>query len=170
MNTFFQTNMKAILTLVLCLLILIIIISSTGQKIDNPFSVSKISTPMVDVGDSIKENEIIESEDLALSSALALSNSSENEEAISYGDFLDIYGNKRIQFDSNCRATPSSASFTVGEFVILDNRSDKIQAVRFIDGLYALPPYHVRVFKLERQGIFDIDCGTSKNVAKIIVH
>ncbi len=168
MKDFFKNNLKAIITLILCVLVLGALIMFTGKEILNPFDLSRIGTPIVDVDNSIKEIEIQSQGDLSLSSTL--SNSKLNDDAMSYGDFLEVYGDKRIQFDEGCRATPNNASFTVGDFLILDNRSDKVQAVKFIDDLYALPPFHVRVFELKRQGIFDIDCGSSKNVAKITVH
>ncbi len=161
--------MKSILTLILCIVVLGAITLLTGKKILNPFIVSEIGTPIMDVDDSLQEKELISQSDIVLNPS-AKSFATINDDAMSYGDFLSVYGDKRIQFDDSCRATPGKSSFAVGDFMILDNRSDKIQAVKFVDDLYALPPYHVRVFELKRQGIFSIDCGTSKNVAEIIVH
>lgn len=168
MNTFLKENIKPILILIVCILLFIVFAILSDNKTLEQLSVSRISTPMVDVDGSIKESELPDQEDIAIPSII--SSTSVSDDAMSYGDFLKLYGDKRIQFNDTCQATPGSASFTVGDFLIFDNRSSKVQAVKFIDDLYALPPFHVRVFELKRQGIFDIDCGSSKNVAKIIVH
>ncbi len=158
-----------IVLLVAFLIILLGILSVFKDKEKVTPDLSNIGTPEINIDNTIKEKELL-TQNENKSTITTEANSVLNNEAISYSDFIKLYGDKRIQFDEECRATPSSASFTVGDFIILDNRSDKIQAVRFIDDLYALPPLHVRVFELKRQGIFDIDCGTLKNVAKITVH
>lgn len=93
-----------------------------------------------------------------------------SEKPLSYGDIVTLYGDKRIQIDQDCRATPSAASFTVGTIIVLDNRSSEVKAVKFIEDTYAIPPLHVKIIELTRQGIFAIDCGTSKNVSIIRVN
>jgi hypothetical protein len=169
MNDFFKNNMRSIVTLVLCIVILGAVTLLTGKKIPNPFTALEIGTPIMDVDDSLEEKELVSQSDIAINLS-AKSFATINDDAMSYGDFIQTFGDKRVQFDAACRATPLTSSFSVGDTLIFDNRSDKVQAVRFIDDLYALPPYHVRIFKLERQGIFNIDCGSSKNVSEIIVH
>ncbi|MEK7228290.1 MAG: hypothetical protein AAB681_02970 [Patescibacteria group bacterium] len=166
MNNLLKNNTRAVVILAICLGILATLIAIGSKQLTDSFSLPRVGTPMMDVGSSIKEKEITGQSDLSLS----ISNTVLNDDALDYSDFIKLYGDKRIQFDDNCGASPSSASFSVGDIFILDNRSSKVQAVKFIDDLYALPPFHVRVFELKRQGIFNIDCGSSKNVAKVIVH
>lgn len=166
MNDFFKKNLTPFIIVVACLVLLTIFVAASSKQISNPFTPPKVGTPMMDIGESIKEKEISSRADISMS----MSNKSISDDAMSYGEFIQVFGEKRIQFDQNCRAAPINASFSVGDTLIFDNRSDKVQAVKFIDDLYALPPYHVRIFKLERQGIFNIDCGSSRNVSEIIVH
>lgn len=166
MNDFLKNNKKSLLIVVFVALFLSFVLSS-----NNFFNFSKnfpmVGTPASDIDDSLKESEFYNSEKVGMSFS---ANNNLGDDALSYGDFIKTFGEKRIQFDGDCRATPLSSSFMVGDKLILDNRSDKVQAVKFVDDLYALPPYHVRIFELKRQGIFYIDCGSSKNVSEIIVH
>lgn len=166
MNDFFKNNIRAIIILLVCLGVLVALIVIGRKQLIDSLYLPMVSTPMMDVSGSIEEKEIAGQSDLSLS----ISNKALNDDAMSYGEFIQTYGQKRIQFDDNCAANPNSSSFSVGDILILDNRSSKVQAVKFIDDLYALPPFHIRVFELKRQGIFNIDCGSSKNVAKVIVH
>lgn len=166
MNNFLKNNRRSllVLTFVVLLVAFVLFLNKFSQFSKN---LPMVGTPASDVGASLTESEFYTSES-AVSSFL--SDKSFDDDALSYGDFIKTFGERRIQFDDACRATPLNSSFMVGDRLILDNRSDKVQAVKFVDDLYALPPYHVRVFELKRQGIFYIDCGSSKNVAEVIVH
>lgn len=166
MNIFLKENRTAFIALAGCLTIVGVVISFNKEKFSKGLDMQKVGTPMVGLENSLEEKEIINQ----TNSSIELQNTLPDDDAMSYGDFIKIFGDKRIQFDEACRATPNTSSFSVGDTLMLDNRSNKIQAVRFIDDLYALPPYHVRLFSLERQGVFTIDCGSLRNVAEVIVH
>lgn len=152
--------------MVVAIILLVIASGLGGGDNQNQIGLKMIGTPIINIGNIRQEKEVVNNNKQMLSVATT----ERSNEAVSYSDFVMMYSDKRIQFNDACQATPASISFSVGDSVIFDNRSENLQAVRFIDDLYALPPLHVRVFKLTQQGIFDIDCGSSKNVAKIIVH
>lgn len=165
MESFYQSNKYSINILAICLALLLIVILVSQASNNTKFGTQMVSTPE-GVSDVAREKELVVQKNLEVN----IAEQKLSQEPLSYSDFVNFYGDKRIQFDGNCRATPNSSSFNVGDILILDNRSEKVQAVKFVDDLYALPPYHVRIFELKRQGIFYIDCGSSKNVSEIIVH
>lgn len=166
MKNFLKQYKKELLVITVCL-VLFTVFSLLDNKKNISLTTPEVGTPMMNVYSSDREAQELNSQDTQLAS---FTSKVTNDDAMSYSDFVASYGDKRIQFDDSCRGTPNVTSLSVGDTLILDNRSNKIQAVKFIDDLYALPPYHVRVFELKRQGIFYIDCGSSRNVAEVIVH
>lgn len=153
------------------ILALFLVIVSRNSISFSEFTTPKIGAPVVEIGDSQNLTEIRNpsSESFMLpldSTSLSIA---DQQESLSYGDVVALYGRQRIQFDGQCRATPSQSIFPVDSTIIFDNRSEKLLGVSFDGVLYAVSPYHVRVISLERQGIFSVDCEQSKNVARITV-
>jgi hypothetical protein len=158
-----QTKKRILIVIVLLVLILLVSILIKNIKLSDSYSFSG--------------SNITESPDIELSEAVPLLENQNNipidslsEKTLSYGEVIDLYGQKRIQIDKDCRATPTAASFTVGTTIVIDNRSEEVKAVKFIEDTYAIPPLHVKIFELNRQGIFAVDCGSSKNVSIIRVN
>lgn len=158
-----QTKKQILIVVVLLVLILVINILIKNINLPETYSFSG--------------SKLTESPDIELSETVPLLENQGNlpieslsEKSLSYGEVVDLYGQKRIQIDKDCRATPTNASFTVGTVIVIDNRSEEVKAIKFIEDTYAIPPLHVKIFELNRQGIFAIDCGSSKNVSIVRVN
>jgi hypothetical protein len=158
-----QTKKQILIIIVLLVLVLVINILIKNINLSENYS--------------FNGNKITESPEIELSENVPFLENQNNlpieslsEKSLSYGEVIELYGQKRIQIDKDCRATPTAASFTVGTVIVVDNRSEEVKAVKFIDDTYAIPPLHVKIFELNRQGIFAIDCGSSKNVSIIRVN
>lgn len=157
------SKIRILITAVIIVVLGIIILSFKEVKNLGQYSFVDEKNPGFYKAEISEEIPIIQKDSMVPISSLT-------EKTLSYSDVVSLYGDKRIQFDDNCIATPTNASFLVGNMVVLDNRSDTLKAVKFINDTYAIPPFHVRIIELDRQGIFSIDCGTSKNVSIIRVN
>ncbi len=144
----------------------LLIVVLKNKEIVEDFKLFRVGTPSTETQISLPARELSTEKESALSFPLP---TIKNDELLSYGDVVRLYGEKRIQFDGQCQAVPTRMVYKEGETIVLDNRSEELIGVKFIDDIYALPPYHVRIVTLNRQGIFTIDCGQRKNVAEIIV-
>jgi hypothetical protein len=151
------------------ILALVLVIVSRNAVSFTGLRTPSLSDPVVEEIDSARLTEIREPSSESFLYPLDLVPPDQQRESLSYGDVVAMYGAQRIQFDSGCRATPAQSIFPLDSTIIFDNRSENLQGVAFDGETYAVPPYHVRVIKLTRQGIFQVDCGQSKNVAKITV-
>lgn len=151
------------------ILALVLVIVSRNRLAFSALLTPAVGTPAVEVASPEGARELqsppVDEEMLPLDIVPV----ADQQESLSYGDVVALYGRQRIQFDGDCRATPVQSIFPVGSTIIFDNRSEKLQGVSFDGVLYAVSPYHVRVISLTRQGIFPVDCGQSKNVARITV-
>lgn len=157
------SKLKSYVTIIIVVILGILFLSYKESKNLNQYSVVDEKNPSFYKADISQELPILQQDSIAPIDSLT-------EKSLSYSDVVALYGEKRIQFDNNCRAIPQNASFLVGNTVVLDNRSDTVKAIKFIDDTYAIPPFHVRIIQLNRQGIFSIDCDTSKNVSLIRVN
>jgi hypothetical protein len=157
------SKIKIFITIITVIILGVIILSFKEVKNLGQYSFVDEKNPGFYKAEIFEEVPIIQKDSTAPIDSLT-------EKTLSYSDVVSLYGDKRIQFDTNCVATPKNASFLVGTMVVLDNRSDTLKAVKFINDTYAIPPFHVRIIELDRQGIFSIDCDTSKNVSIIRVN
>ncbi len=157
------SKLRIYITAFIIIILVIIVVSYKEVKILEPYSIGDDKGLGFYKADISQELPLAQKEDIGPIDSLT-------EKSLSYSDVVALYGEKRIQFDNSCRATPSNTSFLVGNTVVLDNRSDTLKAIKFVDDTYAIPPFHVRIIQLNRQGIFSIDCDTSKNVSIIRVN
>lgn len=155
---------KFIIILSLFLLSIIFLVNAFSKK-GTPFSFEQKKN--IPTGPTIEEKAENQSF-IAVPNTNPIEGLAEN--TLSYSDVVMLYGDKRIQFDNDCKATPSNASFPLGTIVVLDNRGNSVKAIKFVDDTYAIPPLHVKLVELNREGIFSVDCGTSKNVVRLNVN
>jgi hypothetical protein len=93
------------------------------------------------------------------------------QQTLSYDQAINMYANKRIQFDPNCTMIPSSVNFLKGVEVMLDNRFGSARTIS-LDGVkYNLSPYGFKIVTLTTNlGLphtIKVDCGTGKNNGQI---
>lgn len=89
-----------------------------------------------------------------------------------YGEVAQLYEGRRIQFDVFCQAFPVESTFTDGTQVLLDNRSpdDRVVAIGGIQhGLRGYGWKVVTMTSTELPATLAADCGTAKNVGKIVI-
>jgi hypothetical protein len=141
------------------ILALVLVIVSRNSPSLSTFLTPSVGTPVVEKGEPERIREITSPLENSGFLPLDIVSSADQQESLSYGDVVALYGRQRIQFDEQCRAVPAQSIFPVGSTIIFDNRSEKLQGVSFDGMLYAVSPYHVRVISLSRPGIFPIDCG-----------
>ena len=94
-------------------------------------------------------------------------------QTISYNEALQIYIDKRIQFDENCLVNPSYTTFKKGTKIMLDNRASKARPV-YLDGqVYNLSVYGFKIVTLTTASPLPhtimIDCGNGKNNGRILL-
>lgn len=90
------------------------------------------------------------------------------EKALTYTQAAAKYKGKTIQFTADCQASPDRQVFKVGTSIMLDNRAPKALTVK-VGSSYTLGKYAFRIITLNSTGTFLVDCGTSQNVATVIV-
>jgi hypothetical protein len=88
---------------------------------------------------------------------------------LSYSQALTKYANSRIQINESCQLKPASAVYKVGTSVMLDNRSNTSKSILFSGTRYSIAGYGFKVIPLNTVKTFQVDCGTSQNVATITV-
>ncbi len=90
---------------------------------------------------------------------------------LSYSDAVTAYGDNRIQLDKTCQARPNNVTFKAGTSIMIDNRSPQTTKVRLGD-TFTIKPYGFKIVKLAGTTLpvtYYIDCGTSQNVATVLV-
>ncbi len=90
------------------------------------------------------------------------------EKALTYQQALVKYKDKRIHFTADCQASPDRQVFNVGTTIMLDNRAPKSLTVK-VGSTYTLGRYGFKIITLNTKGTLLVDCGTSQNVATVIV-
>jgi hypothetical protein len=90
--------------------------------------------------------------------------------SLSYAQAVTIFANSRIQFDENCRMTPTTLATKNGTTIMFDNRYRNERTFK-LDGVrYTLPGYGYKLFELTAGHVphnIDVDCGTNQNSGKI---
>ncbi len=64
---------------------------------------------------------------------------------LSYTQLVQLYANKRFQFDSSCNSQPSSMVLKNGSNILLDNRANETRVIVLNGASYTLPAYGYRV-------------------------
>ena len=92
---------------------------------------------------------------------------------LAYDQALVTYANARIQFDENCAATPTKATFTNGSLVMLDNRSDMSRDIHLGSlGDVTIKAWGFKIVSLTSSLLpndMAVDCGSQQNVAIISI-
>ncbi len=89
---------------------------------------------------------------------------------LSYSQLVAKYGSDRIQFDSDCKATPNSMVFKNGGSILLDNRSSKTAVVSVGDNKYTLGAYGYQVVTLNSSTVpkmLSVTCNGRVNTSTI---
>ncbi len=97
--------------------------------------------------------------------------STASEPKLTYQAALVKYATTRIQFDTECRATPNQNTFKVGTELMLDNRAPVSRKIK-AGSVYTIPAYGFKIVKLTGTTLpstWLIDCGASQNVATILI-
>ncbi len=97
---------------------------------------------------------------------------SSTSQNLTYSQAVNLYNNRRIQFDANCTVTPSSIVVKNGTAMMFDNRWSLPRSIA-LDGVrYVLDGYGFKVITLSNPNLphtTRIDCGTGVNNARIIL-
>lgn len=86
-----------------------------------------------------------------------------------YDKALAQFGNKRVQFNQSCAASPMKSVYAEGESIMVDNRSDELRGVTIGTQSIVIQPYDFAVIKLFEKGSFGVNCGTQVNATTILV-
>jgi hypothetical protein len=90
---------------------------------------------------------------------------------LKYADALKLYSEKRIQLDKVCQAHPNNVTYKNGTSIMIDNRSPQSAKVH-LSSVFTIKPYGFKIVKLSATKLpatILVDCGTSQNVATILV-
>ena len=86
-----------------------------------------------------------------------------------YDKTLAEFKDKRIQFSSDCTATPKSSVYSEGEKIMIDNRGGEMRGVTIGNQNIVLLAYDFAVITLFEKGSFGVNCGTLVNTATVLV-
>jgi hypothetical protein len=90
----------------------------------------------------------------------------------SYTTLVKQYEGKRIQFDTNCQAIPSYATYKNKVSIMFDNRSGQTRVIKIGTNSYTFQPFSYKILTLSSSKLpttLNINCGTSVNVARILL-
>ena len=90
---------------------------------------------------------------------------------ISYAQALVKFKDSRIQHDQNCQAYPNVMTFKNNTEIMVDNRSPLARIVK-IGSVYNIKAYGFKIIRLSSLTLpttWFVDCGTSQNVATILI-
>lgn len=91
---------------------------------------------------------------------------------LDYGQAVQQYAGRRIQFDKTCQAIPNKITFKSGGSVMLDNRSGDARTVSLNGKPYVLAGYGFRIVALSSATLpftYTLDCGGAQNVGTITI-
>ncbi len=92
--------------------------------------------------------------------------------AASYGDLVNQYQNRRIQFNSDCQATPNNVTFKNPVTLMLDNRSPKAAKITIGKISYSLSAWGYKIITINERTLPKTDmvsCNATYNVAQILM-
>ena len=126
----------------------------------NPISVVDISPEVNSVENAGSSNSNVKTNVKAPTAA-----------TMSYANALAQYKDARIQLDEECRATPTYATFKNNASIMIDNRSAVPRTVR-LGSVFNMKAWDFKIVKLSSTTLpatWYMDCGTSQNVASILI-
>jgi hypothetical protein len=91
--------------------------------------------------------------------------------SISYQAALTKYKDARIQLDKTCQASPKTMTFKNGTSIMIDNRAAVARNVK-VGSAFSIKAYGFKIVKLSSATLpatWLVDCGTSQNVATILI-
>ncbi len=141
------------------ILVLFLVIGFYKSSDDNT-----AETPDLGLADVIN-NESSEAKDTSVKTTKATA------PKLSYQDAVNKYANTRIQFDDACHATPTNMTYKSGTSIMLDNRAGVSRKIR-VGSVYTVPAYDFKIVKVSSTVLpatWLVDCGTSQNVATILI-
>lgn len=89
-----------------------------------------------------------------------------------YTQAVQVFEGRRIQFDAACQAVPYNTTYTNGVTLMLDNRAAKSTTLAINGETHQIPGYDFKIITLRYSDLPQkvlIDCGTSRNVATILI-
>jgi hypothetical protein len=89
-----------------------------------------------------------------------------------YTEAIRQYGNRRIQFDMYCQATPVNNTYKSGLGIMLDNRSGDARIIAVGGVQYHLAGYGWTIIIPQPKTLpatLAVDCGAARNVSKILI-
>ncbi len=90
-------------------------------------------------------------------------------ERISYEAVLRAFTGRTLQFDQDCRATPSIMTIPAQAQFLVDNRSDVRRTISFDNRVYKVNPFDFVIAALPKQGTVIVACDRQPNRAIIDV-
>jgi heme/copper-type cytochrome/quinol oxidase subunit 2 len=90
---------------------------------------------------------------------------------LTYQQALINYKDRRIQFNSDCQATPSNVTYKNGTSIMIDNRSAIARTLN-INGAVSVKAWGFKIVKLSSSTLpktILVDCGNGQNVATILL-
>jgi hypothetical protein len=92
-------------------------------------------------------------------------------EKIAYGQAINVYVGKIIQFDPTCSAKPSYQVFKKGTVIMLDNRSNTDRKITLDSKIYTIKAFDYILITLTTTAqlphVISIDCDGRQNSATI---
>ncbi len=90
---------------------------------------------------------------------------------LSYQQALAKYKDARIQLDKTCQAIPNNVTYKNGTSIMLDNRAPVARTVK-LGSTFSIKGYGFKIVKLQSATVpttWQMDCGTSQNVATVLI-
>ncbi len=89
-----------------------------------------------------------------------------------YSSVVAQYFDRRIQFDENCSATPSSVTYKNGTKIMLDNRSAMPLTVKIGQSTFDFPAYGYKIITLSSSKppvTLNMNCDGRVNIGQILI-
>ena len=101
------------------------------------------------------------------------STSNEPVVKLAYTAAVELYGDRRIQFDETCVALPNYMALKKGTAIMLDNRASVARKISVGGVAYNIAAYDYQVITLSTGAplpiTLNVDCGTGQQNARILL-
>lgn len=94
-----------------------------------------------------------------------------NAVPLSYAQALVKFKDARLQLNDNCQASPNNMTFKNNTLLMIDNRAAVARTVK-VGSTFSVKGYGFEIVKLTSATLpatWYVDCGTSQNVATILI-
>ncbi len=91
--------------------------------------------------------------------------------SLSYANALVKYKDARLQLEKTCQASPDRMTFKNGAELMIDNRAGVDRTVK-VGSVFSVKAYGFKIIRLSSATLpatWYVDCGTSQNVATILI-